>query len=342
MIREAIGSLVNEGRLDEAAAIGAAEEIFSGEATPAQIASFLTALRMRGERVEHIRAFAQVMRDKAAPVRLPGGEALDIVGTGGDGAGTFNISTASALIAASAGVAVAKHGNRGASSPCGSADALEALGVRIDLTPDQAGQCLAETGMCFMFAPTHHSGMRFAGPVRKEIGVRTIFNYIGPLSNPARATHYVLGVFDENLTEMYAQALDGLGARRAIVAHGRDGLDELTTADKTKISELRDGRIETREIDPADFGIARAAVAALRGDPAVNREILLDILHGRDTGPRADIVALNAGAALYVAGKAESIGDGIALSRELIATGKAIAKLDQLRECTARLAGSGK
>lgn len=339
MIREAIDTLVRHEPLSGAMAREVAMEILDGEASPAQIGAFVTALRIRGESSEHIRAFADVMRQKAARLTPPSGVVLDTCGTGGDHRGTFNISTTAAFIAAGAGCCVAKHGNRGASSRCGSADVLEALGVRVDLTPQQAEQCLHETNICFMFAQTHHAAMRHAAGPRREIGIRTIFNLLGPLSNPAGATHQIIGVFDGALTEMYAEALGALGSQRALVVHGEDGLDEITTTAPTKITELSGQKIATSRYEPEDFGLERASLEELKGgDAQENARILADVLRNRATQAQMQIALLNAGAALYVAGRTGSINEGVALAMQTVESGEALAKLEALKACSNRLA----
>jgi anthranilate phosphoribosyltransferase len=335
MIREAISALVDGKDISPSQAAEVAREILDGAATPSQIASFATALRIRGETVGHIVAFAEVMREKSTRLKRPAGPVLDVVGTGGDKSGTFNISTIAAFVAAGAGAVVAKHGNRSATSKCGSADVLEALGVNIDASPETVQRCLDENGICFMFARTHHAAMRFAAAPRAEMGIRTIFNLLGPLTNPAAADRQLTGVFDGDLTETYAEALSRLGVERAMVVHGEDGLDELTTAAPTKISELRDGKIDTRKVSPEDFGMARAnASGLLGGDAEANRGIALAVLQGKATQAQSDIVLLNAGAALCVAGKADTITGGIALATETIANGAALRKLEALKECS--------
>lgn len=332
MIREAIGQLVNGGDLSVEMARQAAAEIFAGEATPAQIGAFLAALRIRGESAEHIQAFAEMMRDKAARLRKPEGVVLDTCGTGGDETGTFNISTVAAIIAAGAGVVVAKHGNRAATSQCGSADVLEALGVKIDAAPQVAQRCLDGIGLCFMFARSHHAAMRHVAGPRQEIGVRTIFNLLGPLSNPAGATHQLIGVFDGELTQTYAEVLRALGSERALVVHGSDGLDELTTAGVTRLTELCEGEIHTSEYEPSQFGLKTSnSQDLLGGDAEQNASIILSILEDKESGPKMDIAILNAGAALYVAEKADSIAEGLDLARQTIASGAAMEKLEALR-----------
>lgn len=337
MIREAIGILAAGKPLAAEETRQVAREILEGEATPAQIGAFATALRFRGETAEHIQAFAEVMREKAARIAPPPGVVLDTCGTGGDASGTFNISTVAALVAAGAGVAVAKHGNRSATSQCGSADALEALGVKIDLDPAKAERCLREIGICFMFAPKHHAAMRHAAGPRKEIGIRTIFNLLGPLSNPAGATHQLIGVFDGALAETYARVLANLGSKRALVVHGADGLDEFTTTGPTRVVELDGGQVRAYSCEPEDFGFAKADAESLRGGaPAENREIILAILQGKGDKAKTEIALLNSGAALYAAEKALSIAEGIALARATIASGAAMKKLEELREWSNR------
>lgn len=338
MIREAIELLVQQGTISGDMARQVAFEILEGEASPAQIAAFVTALRIRGESVEHIRSFAEIMRSKAARLTPPAGIVLDTCGTGGDGRGTFNISTTAAFIAAGAGVCVAKHGNRAASSKCGSADVLEALGVQVNLTAEQAQACLGEIGMCFMFAPAHHSAMRHAAGPRREIGIRTIFNLLGPLSNPASATHQIIGVFDGTLTETYAEALGGLGSQRALIVYGEDGLDEISISSTTRITELANGRISTTHVTPEDFGMTRVDIEAiLGGDAQENAQILTAVLQGRATPAQMEISLLNSGAALYLADKAADIREGIELARKTIDSGAALAKLEAFKQCSNRL-----
>jgi len=337
MIREAIGKLVAGEAVTGGEAHQVALEILAGEATACQIASFLTALRIRGERVEHVTAFVRAMRDKAARIETPPGVILDTCGTGGDEIGTFNVSTTAAFLAAGAGVCVAKHGNRAMSSRCGSADVLTALGVRIDCSHALAERCLREIGICFLFAPSYHSAMKHAVQPRREIGHRTIFNMAGPLSNPAGATHQLIGVYDVSLCETFAEVLRELGAERALIVHGSDGLDEISTADVTKLTELRQGEIHSWSATPADFGFSQPAdledlLAA--DDPKANAEILVAILQGKEIGPKAQIALVNAGAAIYVAGKAKTIPEGIEIARRAIASGAAYEKLDELRQMT--------
>ncbi|MBN1901266.1 anthranilate phosphoribosyltransferase [Candidatus Sumerlaeota bacterium] len=337
MIREAISKLVSgEESLSEQESRAVAEEIMSGEATPAQIASFITALRMRGETVDNIVGFVRVMREKATPIKAPQGvPILDTCGTGGDGAGSFNISTTSALVCAAAGVKVAKHGNRGVSSSCGSADVLEALGVKIDVPPEVSEKCLDELNFCFLFAPLYHKAMKFAIGPRREIGIRTIFNLIGPLSNPAGATCQLIGVFNPDLLELFARTLKDLGTQRALIVHGSAGLDEISLVSATTICELgADGRIETYPVDPGDFEMECCEISDLAGGTArENAEIIQDILSGTE-GPRANALLLNAGAALYVSGCADSVLEGIHLARDVIQSRAPIQLLENLKEMT--------
>jgi anthranilate phosphoribosyltransferase len=314
-------------------------QIMRGEVSPVMIAAILSGLRVKKETIGEIAAAASVMREFSAKVEVPDNRHfVDIVGTGGDGAHTFNISTAAMFVCAAAGAKVAKHGNRSVSSKSGSADVLEALGAAIELQPAQVAQCLAETGFGFMFAPIHHPAMKNVAPVRKELGVRTIFNILGPLTNPAGAQNILMGVFHADLVGIQARVLQRLEMRRALVVHGRDGLDEITLAGSTMVAELRDGRIEEYEVLPGEFGLASADVQVLRVDsPAESKAMLMGVLDNHE-GPARDIVLLNAGAALYVAGIGASIADGIARARIAIASGAARAKLDQYVAVSQRLA----
>jgi anthranilate phosphoribosyltransferase len=338
VIREAIAKLVAaEEELTGDEAHRVALEILASEATPCQIASFLTALRIRGERVEHVVGFVRAMRDRAARIAPPPGVVLDTCGTGGDDLGTFNVSTTAALLAAGAGVRVAKHGNRAMSSRCGSADVLSALGVKIDCSHALAERCLHEIGICFLFAPSYHSAMKHAVQPRREIGHRTVFNMAGPLSNPAGATHQLIGVYDVALCRMFAEVLRELGSHRALIVHGSDGLDEISTAEVTELTELRNGEIHSWSATPADFGIETPAdlEELLAADDAHgNAEIVVAILKGEETGPKAQIALVNAGAAIYVAGKAASILEGIEVARRAVASGAAFEKLEELRRTT--------
>jgi len=311
--------------------------LMSGEVDPIVASSFLTALKMKGEAIDEIVAGASVMREKASAITIDNEITLDTCGTGGDESGTFNISTAVAIIAAAAGISVVKHGNRSVSSKCGCADVLEELGVAIDITPEQVKECVDETNIGFLYAPTFHSAMRHVGPVRKALGMRTIFNILGPLANPANATYQLVGVFDESLLEVYANVLKELGVKRALVVHGTDGLDEITISCETKIAELNDQEIEMKTIKPEDFGFLRSPLEAVRGgDKTENARILRDIFNGK-IGAKRDITLFNAGAALYVCQKTDSIEEGIKLAKTMIDEGKAKAKLQEFIDKTQKL-----
>jgi anthranilate phosphoribosyltransferase len=313
---------------DEAAAV--MERIMDGQAQPSQIAAFLVGLAMKGERPAEIVGLARVMRARATKLRQPVSPVFDTCGTGGDGSHTFNVSTVAAIVLAACGVKVAKHGNRSASSRCGSADLFEALGVNIAAQPDVVLRCLEDAGIAFLFAQTFHPSMRHAAPTRRELGVRTAFNLLGPLTNPAGAERQLVGVPRPELTELVARSLALLGAERAWVVHGADGLDELSTTGYTKVSECRDGAVNTFYVHPADFGLAKAAPQTLKGgDAAANAAIARAILAGERGAPR-DIVLLNTGAALLIAGRAASIPEGIAAAEDAIDSGRAAAVLDRL------------
>ncbi len=314
-------------------------QVMRGEVSPVMTAAILTGLRVKKETIEEIAAAASVMREFSQRVVVADAANLvDIVGTGGDGAHTFNISTAAMFVVAAAGARVAKHGNRSVSSSSGSADVLEALGAAIELQPPQVAECIARTGLGFMYAPIHHPAMRNVQPVRRELGVRTIFNILGPLTNPAGAPNILMGVFHPDLVGIQARVLQRLGATRALVVHGRDGLDEITLAGGTMVAELRDGVIEEYELLPGEFDLPMADLRALRVDsPAQSRAMVLGVLEGV-AGPARDIVLLNAGAALYTAGVAGSIGDGVGRARGAIDDGSARAKLDDYVAATRRLA----
>ena len=313
-------------------------QIMRGEVSPVMTAAILTGLRVKKETIGEIAGAAKVMREFARPVEVADRTHLvDIVGTGGDGANTFNISTASAFVIAAAGGRVAKHGGRSVSSKSGSADAFEALGAAIELQPAQVAQCIDRTGIGFMYAPLHHPAMKAVAPVRREMGVRTLFNILGPLTNPADAPNVLMGVFHPDLVGIQVRVLEELGAERALVVWGRDGMDELSLGAGTLVGELRDGQVREYELHPEDFGIAMAASRNLRvADAAESKAMLLGVLDNRP-GPAREIVVLNAGAALYVAGVAGSIEDGIAASREAIASGKALARLQQFVATTQAL-----
>jgi anthranilate phosphoribosyltransferase len=317
-------------------------QIMRGEVSPVMTAALLTGLRVKKETIDEIAAAASVMREFSARVELPdNSHFVDIVGTGGDGAHTFNISTTAMFVCAAAGAKVAKHGNRSVSSKSGSADVLEALGAAIELQPEQVAQCLAETGFGFMFAPIHHPAMKTVAPVRKELGVRTIFNILGPLTNPASAQNILMGVFHADLVGIQARVLQRLGMKRALVVHGRDGLDEITLAGGTLVAELRAGCIEEYEIMPGEFGVEMADLAGIQvASPTESKAMLMQVLDNHP-GPARDIVLLNAGAALYAAEVAASIADGVARARVAISSGAARSKLDQYISVTRRLAAQG-
>lgn len=331
MLKPYIQKVINRQNLSADEAESAMGIIMDGEATPAQIAGYLVGLRMKGETVEEITGSAQAMRDHAVPVPLNinGDELLDIVGTGGDGAHTFNISTTAAFVIAGTGRKVAKHGNRAASSKCGSADVLGALGVNLDLTPDQVGQCIDDLGIGFLFAPKFHPAMKHAIGPRRELGQRTIFNVLGPLTNPAGATHQLIGVFDAALTHSMAEVLGELGGKAAFVVHGHGGLDELTTDGPNRVSHLKDGKVETYELHASDYGLRRATKDDLRGgDPDQNAKMMRAVLSGEDISPRRDVVLLNAAAAL-----ATDNGDfstSLSEAQAALDSGAAVGKLDQL------------
>jgi anthranilate phosphoribosyltransferase len=334
-IQEAIGKLVERRDLTEAEAEDAMKCIMSGGATQAQIGSFLTALRMKGETVEEITAFARVMREFATRVSPKvGGPLVDTCGTGGDRIKTFNISTAAMFVAAGAGVRIAKHGNRSVTSRAGSADVVEAVGVRIDLPPEEVERCIEDVGIGFMFAPRFHAAMKHAIGPRREIGIRTVFNILGPLTNPAYTPAQVVGVYDAGLTEKLARVLGKLGCRHAMVVHGLEGLDEISTLGGTQISELTGGEVRTYTIFPEEFGFKRASPEAIAGeDLEGNVRMMLGVLRG-ERGPRRDIVLLNAAAAIVVGGKADGLREGISIAGDSIDSGRAYEKLLQLIEAT--------
>ncbi len=331
MIREAIQSIVSGRSLTMEEAASVMEEIMQGEATPAQLGAFITALRIKGETADEIAGLASVMKAKAVRVTVTG-PVIDVVGTGGDDFNTFNISTTAAFVAAGAGLKVAKHGNRAISSQCGSADVLEALGVRIDLNAEQVQRCIEEVGVGFMFAPAFHPAMKYAAGPRREIGIRTVFNILGPLTNPAGAEAEVVGVADGSLVEKLARVLESLGCHRALVVHGEDGLDEITITGKTRVCELKDGDLKSYSICPEDFGLARASLDSLSGGTAdENATRLRSILAGAP-GPQRDVVLMNAAAALLAGDRVGMLRQGVALAGEVIDSGHALTKLDQLIE----------
>jgi anthranilate phosphoribosyltransferase len=356
MILDALHRIANHSQsLDRAQAREVMSEVLAGKCSDAQIAALLIALRMKGETVEEIVGFAEAIRAAAAPLPIRGTDALavtgtgrdalaeeplddaslvDTSGTGGDASGTFNISTATALVTAGAGVRVAKHGNRSISSKCGSADVVEALGVNIQLSPERAARCLREVGICFLYAPHLHPAMKQVQSVRRELRMRTMFNLLGPLTNPARASGQVVGVYSLDLVEKLAEALSMLGVRRALVVHGLDGLDEITITGHTRVAEARDGTLRSYEVEPEEFGITRATLADLAGgDATENAAIIRAILNGQKS-PRRDVVILNAAAALVAAGRADHIGEAIPLAAQSIDSGAAAAKLEALAKFT--------
>lgn len=330
-IKQAISKVIDRVDLTGEEMSDVMHVIMSGGATPAQIGGFLVGLRMKGETVAEIAAAASVMRELASGVDISDTEyAVDIVGTGGDASGTFNVSTASMFVAAAAGCHVAKHGNRSVSSKSGSADALEAAGVRLDLAPDQVAQCVREVGVGFMFAPAHHGAMKHAIGPRKEMAVRTIFNVLGPLTNPAGVPNQLLGVFSEDLLEPLAEVLQKLGSRHVMVVHSKDGLDEISIGDKTEVAELKDGQIRRYAIRPEEFGMERKPISEIKADDAAHSlETILSVLEDHP-GPARDIVVLNAGAAIYTAGLVENLQAGVAKADEAIASGEARNRLDRL------------
>ncbi len=332
MIKEAIVKIVNKEDLTYDEAYSVMNEIMNGETSPTQNAAFLSALSTksaRAETTEEIAGCAAAMRDHATKVET-GMDVLEIVGTGGDNAGSFNISTTTAIVAAAGGVKVAKHGNRAASSLCGTADCLEALGVNIDQSPEMCVRLLKEAGMCFFFAQKYHTSMKYVGAIRKELGFRTVFNILGPLTNPAMPSMQLLGVYDDYLVEPLAQVLSSLGIKRGMVVYGMDKLDEISLSAPTRICEIKDGWYKTFTITPEEFGFESCSKDELKGGtPEENARITLDILEGKK-GPKRNAVLLNSGAALYIAGKAESIADGIKLAAELIDSGKAKETLDKI------------
>jgi anthranilate phosphoribosyltransferase len=330
MFRELIEKLLRQDDLTTDEATRAMVAIMHAEAAPAQIAGLLIGLAMKGERPSELVGFARAMRQEAVTLSQAAGEVFDTCGTGGDRSGSFNISTAAAIVLAASGVRVAKHGNRSVSSKCGSADVLEALGVQVSAPPSVVERCLHEAGIAFFFAPTFHPAMRHAGPARRDLGVRTAFNLLGPLTNPASPKRQIVGVPRPELTELLARALLLLGSERAWVVHGADGLDELSTTGYTKVSECRGGSVQTFYVHPSEYGLAKASLDTLLGGEAqTNAAIVREVLDGR-AGPARDVVLLNAGAALFIAGHAASVREGIARASEAIDSGRAKHMLRQL------------
>ena len=329
-IQEAIAKVIEGEDLSRGEMTDVMNQIMSGEATDAQIGAFLIALRVKGECVDEIAGAASVMREKATPIATRHDVIVDTCGTGGDHSGTFNISTTAAFVAAGAGLCVAKHGNRSVTSQSGSADVLSALGVNIEASPETVGRCLDDVGIGFLFAISLHGAMKYAIGPRREIGARTIFNALGPLSNPAGATRQVVGVYSAALTETLAGVLGTLGTERAFVVHGSDGLDEMTLTGPTRVSELKNGSVSTYRVSPGDFGLAQAPADALKGgDADYNAEITRSILNGEE-GPRRDIVLLNAAAAIVAGDKARDLNEGVQVAAEVIDSGKALEKLEGL------------
>ena len=334
MIKEAIIKLSKKQDLAYAEAEAVMDEIMSGQATPVQMSAYLTALALKGETIDEITASAAGMRAHCIKL-LHNLDVLEIVGTGGDGSNSFNISTTSSLVIAAGGVPVAKHGNRLASSKSGAADVLEALGVKITLTPERSAEILKKINICFLFAQNYHIAMKYVAPIRKELGIRTVFNILGPLSNPAGANMELMGVYDQSLVEPLAQVMANLGVNRGMVVYGQDSLDEISMCAPTSVCEIRDGKFTSYEITPEQFGYERCEKGALTGGtPAENAEITKAILKGEEKGPKRQAVCLNAGTALYIAGKAASIEEGVKLAESLIDSGAALKKLEEFVEET--------
>lgn len=335
-MNEYIRKLIEGENLSIAEATDAMEMIMDGKATDAQIGSYLTALRMKGETIDEITASARVMRERCKQLKCDG-DLMDIVGTGGDCTNTFNVSTISSIVVAAAGIKVAKHGNRSVSSKCGSADVLEALGIKLDVTKTQNEKILEEIGICFMFAPLYHSSMKFVAKPRKEMGVRTLFNILGPLASPAYANHEVLGVYDKELVEPMARVLSNLGIKRAIVVHGQDGMDEVSLCDITDAAEIRNGDITRFYINPENLGFNLCKPEELvGGDPEQNKEIALRILKG-EKGPKRDMVLLNSAVALYIIKDDVTLKECVKIAADVIDSGKALAKLNAFIEATQRV-----
>ena len=340
MLRDSLRKAAGGESLTEGEAERALEQIMEGNVSPESTAALLTALRVKGEAVSEIVGFARAMRRFAAAVQAPPG-VVDTCGTGGDAKGTINVSTAAAFVARGAGVVIAKHGNRAATSRAGSADVLEALGAEIELEPEQVSRCIEEAGIGFMFARTHHPAMRFVAPVRAELPFRTIFNLLGPLTNPAGAKRQLVGVFGAAFVRPVAEALRDLGAERALVVHGADGMDEITTSAETVVAEVSDGDLKEYEVSPEDFGLRRHAPdGLLGGDAHLNARILRDVLSGRETGAARDVILLNAGAAIFVSGETDTIEEGVREAEASIETGAAEGALEDFVKATRRKTGT--
>ena len=337
MIKTAIHELMDKNDLSYDMTKQVMDEIMNGKATNAQIAAFLTALRIKGETIDEITACAAVMREHCVKLEHEY-DVMEIVGTGGDEAFTFNISTVSAFVISAAGVPVAKHGNRSVSSKCGAADLLEALGVKLDLTAEQSHKVLEKTGMCFMFAPVYHSSMKYAAPVRKEMGTRTIFNILGPMANPASASLQLLGVYDKNLVEPLAKVLSNLGVKRAMSVYGNDGLDEISLSDTTTVCEVNNGSFKSSTFDPRDMGFELCKPCDLTGGNAEENAIITKKILSGEKGPKRDVVLLNAGACLYMADKVETMKDGILLAADMIDSGKALEQMYRFIKATKEVA----
>lgn len=334
MIKEAIIKLSKKQDLAYAEAEAVMDEIMSGQATPVQMSAYLTALALKGETIDEITASAAGMRAHCIKL-LHNLDVLEIVGTGGDGSNSFNISTTSSLVIAAGGVPVAKHGNRAASSKSGAADVLEALGVKITLTPERSAEILKKINICFLFAQNYHIAMKYVAPIRKELGIRTVFNILGPLSNPAGANMELMGVYDQSLVEPLAQVMANLGVNRGMVVYGQDSLDEISMSAPTSVCEIKDGWFQSYEITPEQFGYTRCSKEELAGGtPEENAEITKAIVNGTEKGPKRQAVCMNAGAALYIAGKAESLEAGVKMAENLIDSGAAAAKLREFVEET--------
>ncbi|MXW43897.1 MAG: anthranilate phosphoribosyltransferase [Candidatus Dadabacteria bacterium] len=338
MITEVISKLVEGVDLSEKEVAAVFDLMMEGELPESQMAAFLTALRMKGETVSEITGVAKALLGKAEKIDCDRETAVDLCGTGGDGSGTFNISTTAAFIVSGAGVTVAKHGNRSVSSPVGSADVLEALGVKIGISPSLAQKCLSETGIAFLFAPVYHPAMRNVAKCRKELGIRTVFNLIGPVVNPAGVKNHVMGVYSPQLLVPVAEVLKNLGSQKVMVVHGEGCMDEITVTGSTKVAELRDGEIAEYDLHPEDFGVKTGSQEELRGgaSAAENAEITLSVLRGGENGAKTDASLLNAMAAIYVSGKAASLAEALALAKDSLLSGAALGKLEMLIEITNR------